>query len=269
MSEHENIRRFLLENADAPVRYTLTKDPSLIEGILKNSEAASWLERLKQRSAAEDLSSIHGSHDYRIENILGKLWILGFDRNIPEFDASLQYILYFLRRHVKSPERGGGFGAIYSSLDYELLLAAYMPFFGYWDDEAVMHIALKRIGLLFDFFDKGNHDIYINPAGLKSVPKAWKEYILNPELYAGGNVKLPFIHDIILFAGMYNHTDTGCRHKIDAVIEWMCGESYRLMWKNKAVFYTEGGQYTSKAISVGAFPPDTDNTDGSFLFSAF
>jgi hypothetical protein len=268
-SEKGKLYDWLITNGDVPIQYALSKELSLRDEFLKNDEVYYWLQRLKQRSDANDFSKIHGSHDYRMENILGKLWLLGFDRNIPAFYNSLQFILKFLQQHIKSQNRGSGFGAIYSNLDYELILAAYMPFFGYYDDDAVQYIARKRINLLHAFVESKNFNIYIDSAGLKSVPKAWKEYILNPDLYADGNVRLPFVHDVIFFAGIYNHIDKDMQQKIDNIINWMCSDTYTNMWKRKAIFYAEGGQYTAKSIGVGAYPPNINSDDNRLLFKTF
>jgi hypothetical protein len=238
-TERNRLYDWLIRNGDAPIRYILTKDPSLKDEYLKNNEAAYWTEQLKQRAISDNLGKIHGSHDYRLENILGKLFILGFDKNIPEFNSLLNFILLFLQQHILNKDRGSGFGAIYSNLDYELILAAYMPFFGHYDNEAVRYIAQKRINLLYDFISENNFNIYIDSAGLKGVPKAWKEYILNPGLYKDGNVKLPFRHDIILFAGIYAYLEKDMQHKTDKIVEWMCSDDYKAMWKRKAVFYAE------------------------------
>lgn len=260
---------WLIANGDVPIQYALSKELSLKDDLLKNDEVSYWLERLKQRSDANELGKIHGSHDYRMENILGKLWLLGFNRSIPELDTSLNFIFEFLHQHIKNQNRGSGFGAIYSNLDYELILAAYMPFFGYYDDEAVQYIARKRINLLYAFIESQNFNIYIDSTGLKSVPKAWREYILNQELYEDGNVKLPFRHDIILFACIYAYLEQDMQHKIDKIITWICSENYASMWKTKAIFYAEGGQYTTKSIGIGAFPPNINNGDNDLLFKTF
>jgi hypothetical protein len=41
------------------------------------------------------------------------------------------------------------------------------------------------------------------------------------------------------------------------------------MWKKKAVFYAEGGQYNTKSIGVGTFPPDIDGNPQNLLFNTF
>ena len=78
-------RSWLLQNADAPIRRILAPSAENAGLLLQNSEAGAWFSRLVERSDANHIGDIHGSHDYRMENILGKCWILGLSKDIPAF----------------------------------------------------------------------------------------------------------------------------------------------------------------------------------------
>jgi hypothetical protein len=82
--------RWLIENADIPIKRILTQDPQNDDKLLENYEVQYWLSLMKQRSDNNDIHRIHGSHVIRFENILGKCAILGLSRKIPEFNRYMQ-----------------------------------------------------------------------------------------------------------------------------------------------------------------------------------
>ena len=53
-----NNREWLLENADYPIKYSLTQEDSYIEQVLENLEVKSWLDTLTNRAICGDLSKI-------------------------------------------------------------------------------------------------------------------------------------------------------------------------------------------------------------------
>jgi hypothetical protein len=61
---------WLLDNSETPIKYILTKEKMYIEKFLENYEVQYWLSQLRPRWENTDLGEIHGSHDYRMENIL-------------------------------------------------------------------------------------------------------------------------------------------------------------------------------------------------------
>ena len=56
-------RDWLLQNADVPIRYNLTYNVSLTENLLRSNEVSAWFSRLSERSDADNIGDIHGSHD--------------------------------------------------------------------------------------------------------------------------------------------------------------------------------------------------------------
>jgi hypothetical protein len=136
-------RQWLLENADAPIRYNLEKTAKISGYLLQNSEVTAWLSRLAERSQsqvneapdyADNIGDIHGSHDYRMENILGKCWILGLSNGISTFAEKMEFILRFLNQHIQAnPPDELSFGKIYHYRDCEKVLSCFLPFLGYHD----------------------------------------------------------------------------------------------------------------------------------------
>jgi hypothetical protein len=99
--------RWLIENADIPIKRILTQDPQNDDKLLENYEVQYWLSLMKQRSDNNDIHRIHGSHVIRFENILGKCATLGLSRKIPEFNRYMQFVLDFLNKHVGRREQEG------------------------------------------------------------------------------------------------------------------------------------------------------------------
>lgn len=255
-------RAWLLETADAPIRYNLTRDAADAEALLRNGEAAAWLSRLAERSGAEDIGAVHGSFDYCMENILGKCWILGLNRSITLFEENIAFILRHLNRHIGvTPPDGLSFNKIYHFRDYEKLLACFLPLLGYRDDPAVLYVVRKRIDLLYDFTRQKRYDIYVDGSKLKAVKKEWQPHIINPDLYADGHIALPDMHDFLLFAGMYPFLNADDKSKVETAAEWLFGDGYGDIIRNYGYFYAPGGSYNAKAVIFKPHLPDfTDIT---------
>ena len=242
-------RQWLLDNADAPIKYILTRENGYADKLFENQEIQYWFSRLKQRSDERNLGDIHGSHDYRMENILGKCWILGMSKDIFKFDNCIRFILDFLDKHIHQPNHGSlSFGKLYSYRDYETVLSCFLPLLGYNDIPSIKYIAEKRINILYDFTKYKRYNIYVDGSKYKGVKKEWQPYLINPELYSDGNIALPTMHDFILFAGIYKGMNTELKDKIETIVEWIFDERYMSISRRYGYFYATGGSYNVKAI---------------------
>ena len=243
-------RQWLLRNADVPIRYQLTHDAALAGELLANNEVSAWLRRLAERSAARDLSNIHGSHDYRYENIMKKCFVLGLNREIPQFDDAARFFVDFLRRHIAEPQGDAlTFGKMYAYRDYETILACYLPFVGYWDEPPVQYVVRKRLNILYQFTVQKRYDVYCRDRDLPGVKKEWRPYTIDPELYRDGNIALPSIHDYVLLAGAYRYLDKGDKDKADTIAEWLFGEGYEEVYPRFYYYVPFDPSYRSKAIN--------------------
>lgn len=240
---------WLLNNSDIPIKYILTKDKIYSEKIIENYEVQYWLSQLKLKWENSELGDIHGSHDYRMENILGKCYILGLSNKIPIFSNYMKFIIDFLSNHIKKPnENTLSFGKIYSYRDYETVLSCFLPMLGYYDVEPVKYITEKRINILYNFIKQERYNIYVDASGYKGIKKEWQAYIIDPELYTDGNIALPTMHDFILFAGMYNNLDKTNKKKVEAIVKWVFNDKYMEINRRYGYFYVSGGTYNVKAI---------------------
>jgi len=240
---------WLLQTADAPIRYNLANDTENAESLLQNREVSEWFSRLAERSRTDHIGDIHGSHDYRMENILGKCWILGLSKSVQPFAEIMAFITQFLNRHIQDvPPDELSFGKLYHFRDFEKVLCCFLPFLGYYDNPAVLHIARKRIDILYNFTKQKQYGIYVDGSKLKGVKKEWQPYIINTDLYADGHIALPDMHDFILFAGMYPFLTAEDKNKVEITAEWLFGEGYGNINRRYGYFYAPGSAYNAKAI---------------------
>ncbi len=247
--EKEWNRTWLLENAGIPIRYILTGDRKYLKRFLQNGEVSDWLLQLSERAKDNTIGEIHGSHDYRMENILGKCWILGLSKSIDVFAENMAFIQKFLNEHIQtSPSKELSFGKLYHYRDYEKVLSCFLPLLGYFADDAVKHIARQRIGLLYPFTKQKRYDIYIDGAQLKGIKKEWQPFVINPDLYADGHIILPDMHDLLLFAGMYQYLTAAEQQQIETIVAWFFDDNYQNIIRRYGYFYVPEGNYHAKAI---------------------
>ena len=249
---------WLAGNADAPIRYTLTRE--LTDSLMENAEVKYWLDILSYRVMTNNLGDIHGSHDYRYENIIGKCFILGLDSAIPQFDNLMRFFINFLDTHItKEYDSALTFGKMYKFRDYETILACYLPFLGYHNEPSVRYVAEKRINIVYNFTKRKRYDVYNRNAKYPGARKEWLASILDPALYADGNIMLPSIHDFILFAGMYKHLPQDMRDKIEVINEWIFDENYSQVNNSLCYYAADDPSYKSKAINTKIMLPDIDS----------
>lgn len=241
-------KAWLLETADIPIRYNLNANDD-IKMLFQNCEVSAWFSNLAERSQANDIGAIHGSHDYRMENILGKCWVMGLSKKISVFDENIKFILHYLNQHIQTPPSELSFEKIYHFRDHEKVLACFLPLLGYHDDSAVLHIVRKRIDVLYDFTKQKRYNIYVDGSTLRGVKKEWQPYIINPDLYADGHIVLPDMHDFLLFAGMYPFLNAEEKSKVENIVEWLFDDSYSGIIRRYGYFYAPGGSYNTKAVT--------------------
>lgn len=240
---------WLMEHAGPHIRYQLSKDASLVPALTQSAEGRYWLELLADRVQRGDLSNLHGSHDYRYENIMGKSWLLGFDADVPAFDAYVRFFLNALERQLEAPQEGPlTFRKLYQYRDYETVMACYLPFLGYGDVPCVQQVARKRIDILYAFARQGRYDLYKRDTAYPGVKKEWKALILDPALYADGNIAIPSIHDCLLMAGLYAGLDRAAREKIDAVLAWMFAPEYAALPGSFYFYAPQDPSYKAKQV---------------------
>lgn len=240
---------WLIENAQTPIKYNLLKQGNLEDDLFKNREIKYWISFLQEYYDLDLVTKIHGSHDYRVENILGKLWLLGMNSKIERFDALAQLYIRFLNTQIdKTREKELSFGKIYSYYDFELVLASFLSLLGYNDEPCIEFISQKRIDYLYEFTKKKRYDIYVDSSKYAGVKKDWQPYLINPELYKDGNISIPCVHDFILLSSLNSKLNKKNKVKIDSIVSWIFSDKYSEMKGRYGYFYARGGSYNVKSI---------------------
>jgi hypothetical protein len=245
---------WLFENANVPIKYCITEKHKpqrkiMEDELLKFPEVSFWLNILSNNAKVNSIKNIHGSHDYRYENIMGKLTQLGLNREISIFDRCCTFYLKFLDRQIRMKrDKDLTISKLYSFYDYELLIVTFLSLAGYVDAPAVQYVIQKRISLLYEFTKERRYDIYIDGSRYPGVKKEWQPFIIDPSLYDDGNIHFPTIHDYFLFSVSIEQLNTQLQTKIDTIVNWLFDEQYEMIKRNYGYFYVPGGAYSTKAI---------------------
>ncbi|WP_029041525.1 hypothetical protein [Cucumibacter marinus] len=164
-------------------------------------------------------TSIMGSSDACFENSYGKLVHFGLSASDIITRSQLRSYVSFL-----SSDRTNN---VYEFLA-RYVVAGYLYASGCQDEEAQKFVE-GRIDRLHDFSTQSplKFDIY-GEGGTSGIPKAHKnKKVVNPDLYEGGELILPLIHDIFIFSRIYNTVSAAYRTKIDAIIDYVAHEEYQ------------------------------------------
>jgi hypothetical protein len=262
------MNEWLLENAGYPIRYNISRIYNLPvdcleaqENLLKVPEVQYWLDQLDFRQNQKMYGNIHGSHDYRLENILGKLTQLGLHAGMPALDSRCEVYRHRLAdQNASQREAKLSFHKLYSFYDGELIPASFLALAGY-EDPAIQHIRQKRLDILYEFTKQRRYDIYIDGSKLPGVPREWQPWIVDPDLYADGQIHIPVPHDIVLLSTFPISLPEYQQNKINTVIRWLLSPEYKKISLDFGYFWIPGGSYNAKAVCWKFDLPDPDNPE--------
>ncbi len=179
-------------------------------------------------------SFLHGATDLNVEVAMPKLAQLGLRAGEPELDARTHSW-----RALLEAEIGRDYGdfladdhaflrKIYSVYDRQLIIASGLALLGY-RDSAVLRVLNARLEAIYEALRVGpaaTYDLHEEP-GASISPRQWADQVLRSELYADGNIRLPFIHDICGFAALYPEWGEIERRKADTIISWVLAPEHQ------------------------------------------
>ena len=185
------ICEWLMENADAPIRYRiareLIRDKQAAQGIeqelLENKQVQKWLSNLRNENPPTRHTYEHGCFDVCLENALPKLVQLGLHGGLQSLmDAASNY----LSREM--------------NLDYRWLSVNIYSLADISNDK-ITKTMLENLNLMYRFVQQRTYDLYISDKErdkLSGVPPVWKnKKFIKPELSRGNYFSYPFIYDIL------------------------------------------------------------------------
>ena len=216
----QKICGWLMESADAPVKYRVAREllrdektAKNLEGeLFENKEVQKWLKLLKPEMPIQRSFGYmeHGSFDFCLENALPKLVQLGLH---------------------------GGFGQIVEAVGYYTgemqnvrdFVASKLLTMADVKDETALSRMLGSLDKIYSFAKQGNYDIYIGDEEKKKltgIPKGWKDKnFINPELFENG-YSYPLIYDIISMHRLYELNDPAIDEKIDCMISYISTDEF-------------------------------------------
>ena len=233
-----NLCEWLVENADAPIRYRVLREffkdddaASEIEAeLLENPVVKTWLRNLKPETPPQHWSMEHGSFDFCLENALAKICQLGLHSEMaPVADAVKYYIDKMETTAAVAPSRPCRSNNLFmlGSTNmgfYSIIISNFLLLAGF-TNTCIMENMLGNLEELYCFVNKGEYDIYAGceeRANLKAVPAIWKnKKFIKRQLVEQYGFCFPFIYDIVGLHKLYGLVDDKTDSKIDAVIEYI------------------------------------------------
>ena len=221
---------WLMDNADAPIRYRvareLLKDEKTAKKIepelLENKEVQKWLANLKPNDPPQHRGMEHGCFDFCLENAMPKLVQLGLHGGFPQMqDAVWLYLDRIKNQHNVKPYR----------FQFDGVLTANFLSSAYIKDEDTLKFMLASLDEMYAFAKQERYDIYLSEEERKrltGVPKNWRdcEHFIKYELIQEYGFCFPLIYDIIGLHILYDLKDPDVDMKINTVINYVSGDDF-------------------------------------------
>jgi hypothetical protein len=252
--------QWLLDHAGPVIRYRVgTECPAaqppvdietLTTELLENVTVCEWLGNLRSyESLVEDArhgkglgaggnsSFLHGPTDMNFEVVLPKLAQLGLRAGLPVLDEKTDAWLRLLEAELNRDlakarlDETRFLSVVYYYHDKRLIIASSLASAGY-QTESVKRVIWSRLDAIYEVVKNGNFDIYEEPGKIKMSPKEWGDHLLKWDLYADGNIKLPFVHDISGYASLYKLAGREAKQKIGTLIHWILSPEHQQFWYN-------------------------------------
>ena len=241
---NEKTCEWLIDNADAPIRYRvareLFKDDKLAKKIeselLENEAVKTWLGNLsfKPVTRLQSRNMVHGSFDYCLENSMQKVVQLGLHGRLPQLVDAAGFHIDALKENSTGRlfrnsdndlNTSYGYGGFNSVLTANMLCMADIQ------NEKITSYMLGSLDEMYDFVRLGDYDIYITEeerAELKGIPPNWigTEYFIKPDLIKEHGFCFPYIHDIRALYKLYGIQGTETDKKINAVIDYISNDDF-------------------------------------------
>ena len=207
------ICNWLMDSADAPIRYRVARELLKDEKIVKSIENELF-------NNPEVIKGLNGLNQDNFDNAVHKCLQLGLHIGIkPLADALESYVNKF-KNYKNKPIRSSFF---------MIVLAGFLGALEIKDEAAVKHM-LEILDELHEFTKKGIYDIYVNAeerSKLTGIPTHWKDKkFINPELRNKYGYCFPLIHDIPGLHALYGVHSLETDNKINAVIEYISTDEF-------------------------------------------
>jgi len=226
------ICEWLLENADAPIRYRVLREflkdekaaKKMENELLENAEVKKWLKNLKPENPPQSRHMFHGSFDFCLENAMAKAVKLGLHADLSQMQNAVSYYVDVMKGCNIIPYRNRHNG-------FSTIMAANYLCLAYFRDESIIEYMLGSLEEMYAFVKRSTYDIYVTPEKrdeLKGIPNSWKdrEDFIKPELVAEYGFCYPLIHDILGLHRLYDLNNPDVDMKINAVLSYFTNDNF-------------------------------------------
>jgi hypothetical protein len=222
---------WLMDNADAPVRYRtarellhdLTTAKKLESDLLGHPLVGKWLQNMQPELPQRNRWLEHGSFDICLENAMLKSVQLGLHGGLQAVISAVGYYLAKMQYYAALPQKRQSFPAI---LTANLLSLAGV------EDIALRQYMLASLDEMHRFTQANRYDFYYGEedrARLAGIPTCWKtrRHIIRQELFEEYGFAYPLIYDIVGLHALYRLCDPETDRKISDVIRYIATDAFR------------------------------------------
>jgi hypothetical protein len=227
----EKICDWLMDNADAPIRYRvareLLKDEKAAKKIeselFEHKEVQKWLANLKPHDPPQHWNMEHGCFDFNIENAMSKCVHLGLHGDMPQMrDAVGFYINKKMKNAYATKPCRFQFN--------ENMTANYLSLANIKEDDTLKFM-LESLDEMYAFAKQNRYNIYLTSeerARLTGVPKNWRncEHFIYYELIHEYGFCFPLIYDMVGLHRLYDLKNPDIDMKINTVLNYISGDDF-------------------------------------------
>jgi len=254
------LAEWLIANAGPVIRYRTAReivggrvDPTLTDGLPTSRLVRLWLERL------DHVRRQHNSGNDCLENVMGKLLELGLHAGIAPLDERMGFV-----RKWMSDARSTWPADMMRVLD-GAIVAWGLARAGY-DDENVRWFLSLRLDTICRAIDEIGFDVYTDARVYSDIPGAFRgKPLLKPELTPGGELRLPYVHDLYAFSALPPSMRTAAvNRQVDKIVGYVLDDAYQSLYTGYGILRAGKRKYYGVGWSVH-LPKITDIGAGNGL----
>lgn len=210
--------------------------------LLKNPEVEYWIDCLYNFM---EKPQVHNAADTCFENAMHKLLSYG----IKETDDNRIYEVnkFILECFEVNIDNQNFFNSINTTI-----LASWLACMGH-TEAIIIDILRERVEKIYSAVKDKDYDIYADPKGFPTIPKARAMHpLVKPEFYKNNIWRLPTIHDIFAFAHLPEilRDDKEIQKKIDTIIDYIFDDRYQQFYIGYGLMLVPPRNYYSMGWSV-------------------
>ena len=244
---------WLLDNAGPAIRFRVMSELTgtgqsmerASKKLLQSNLVQTWLDRLTPELG---FNQLHGAAPSTFESAMGKLTQLGCRQGMPSFDQRTHIFREWFRAAVDEvPDSNFSWTPFLRALVSPFLARA-----GYWEEQSLSDYLAYRLDVLNPVAQSRRVEIYQDPASARGIPKAFLgRPLIDPDLTAGGEIRLPLIYDLHLLANIPSHRlSPESREKIEAIIGYILDPAYQALPEGYGIIRADRRKYYAMGWSM-------------------